>query len=63
MVARHAQARKRLLTEKVLSAGKNVRDYCADFTTFAARISASIVCTWGEIAICLARQAGPGPRI
>ena len=37
---------------------------CADgLSAFAARISATIDWTAGDSAMCLARQAGPGPRI
>ena len=34
-----------------------------DFSDLAARISATIDWTAGDSAICLARQAGPGPRM
>ena len=34
-----------------------------DLRAFAARISASIAWTAGDSAVCLARQAGPGPRM
>jgi hypothetical protein len=40
-----------------------VGDYRAVFNALAARISATMVRTAGDSAICLARQAGPGPRI
>src|SRR6185437_7439119 len=64
MVARHVQARKRLGSKKPCES-KNVRDYseAEALCALAARISVSMTCTCGEIAICLARQAGPGPRM
>jgi hypothetical protein len=34
-----------------------------DLTALAARISTSIDWTLGDNALCLARQAGPGPRM
>ena len=58
MVARKAHACKRLRPKKVRGYER------ADGSrAFAAWIPASIDWTAGDSAICLARQAGPGPRI
>ena len=38
-------------------------EWAADLCAFAVRISMSMDCTAGETALCLARQAGPGPRM
>ncbi len=58
MVARNACARKR-------PRPKSARCYerAGDLRAFAARISTTIDWTAGDNALCLARQAGPGPRI
>ena len=59
MVARNPRARK---SAWGLKSGRSYQ--CADdLSAFAARISATIDWTAGDKARCLARQAGPGPRI
>jgi hypothetical protein len=73
MVARNLEARKRRRLQKapavLKSAGddENVSDYkvglSALLSPLAARISATIDWTAGDSTACLARQAGPGPRI
>ena len=49
------------------SAGRSKSACCyeraGDLSAFAARISATIDWTAGDNAFCLAREAGPGPRI
>jgi len=59
MVARNPRARKSACD---LKSGRCYQ--CADdLSAFAARISATIDWTAGDNALCLARQAGPGPRM
>jgi hypothetical protein len=65
MVARNGDARKRSRLEKRRRSQKRQRSrrLMGLAEALAARISATIDWTAGDSAICLARQAGPGPRI
>ena len=65
MVARNARARKAPAALKGVRGpiGASFQEWVGDPSALAARISTSIVCTAGDTALCLARQAGPGPRM
>jgi hypothetical protein len=58
MVARNACRRKRPWPKNTCGYGR-----ADDRYDFAARISTTIDWTAGDTAMCLARQAGPGPRM
>ena len=58
MVARNARARKRPRPKKACC-----YERADGLGAFAARISPTTDWTAGDNACCLARQAGPGPRI
>jgi hypothetical protein len=70
MVARNCWAckRRRPKSECALKSGHCLKSAVCyerggDLSALAARISTTIEWTAGDIAMCLARQAGPGPRI